>query len=176
MLDVGVALPLIIFFGMGAVVVYVLRRVLTTGSYYRRDAEMGFAVEEIARAADEPLCILAQVTDEMRRRLTDARETEMAVGSAAAAIRRQIDRAAALAQANPQSENAAGLVEDLQRALRAAELIEHGRQMLVDEQYGDIGEGETAVKRGYLNLTHAHDAIRERRERAVLAQGRRRGG
>jgi hypothetical protein len=39
--------------------------------------------------------------------------------------------------------------------------VEHGRELLAALD-GHPGEGETSVKRGYLSLLHARDAIRER--------------
>jgi len=39
--------------------------------------------------------------------------------------------------------------------------------LLEDVTGVDWGEGETSVKRGYLNLVHAREAIKERRETIV---------
>ncbi|HEY5487224.1 MAG TPA: hypothetical protein VIK06_06210, partial [Candidatus Limnocylindrales bacterium] len=55
---------------------------------------------------------------------------------------------------------AAGLVAELDRTERAIELIEHGAEMLSESSFERHGEGETAIKRGYLNLLHAREAIR----------------
>jgi hypothetical protein len=67
-------------------------------------------------------------------------------------------------------------VADLERAQRAIEFVSHGAQLLADVTGVDRGEGETSVKRGYLNLVHAREAIRERRETIVqTAQQERKG-
>ncbi len=65
----------------------------------------------------------------------------------------------------------ARIAEEIDRASRAVESVQHGCVLL-----GVVGgrqmelEGETAVKRGYLNLVHAREAL------ASLAIGLRSGG
>ena len=55
---------------------------------------------------------------------------------------------------------ATSLVAEIDRTGRAIELIEHGAEMLAESAIERHGEGETAIKRGYLNLLHAREAIR----------------
>jgi hypothetical protein len=56
----------------------------------------------------------------------------------------------------------------MERAQRAIELVTHGGELLADISGVGWGEGETSVKRGYLNLVHAREAIRQRRETIVM--------
>jgi hypothetical protein len=42
------------------------------------------------------------------------------------------------------------------------DLIEHGRTLMLNPKEEGHGEGETSVKRGYLNLLHARDAVKSR--------------
>jgi hypothetical protein len=63
----------------------------------------------------------------------------------------------------------AGLEAEVERALRAVELIEHGRQLILDPSGERVSEGETSVKRGYLNLLHAREAIKSRGEEIAAA-------
>ena len=52
------------------------------------------------------------------------------------------------------------LVEELERAGRALTLIEHGCGLLgVDRGRGHEPEAQTSIKRGYLNLLHAREAL-----------------
>jgi hypothetical protein len=66
-------------------------------------------------------------------------------------------------------------VAEIERAERAIELVGDGLDMLTEARGSRAGEGETAVKRGYLGLLHAREAIQARvREIAVAGQGKRR--
>ena len=62
--------------------------------------------------------------------------------------------------ASTPSKAVATLAEELGRALRSLELIEHGRVLLVRSD-GIPDEGETSVKRGYLSLLQSRNSIRE---------------
>jgi hypothetical protein len=58
---------------------------------------------------------------------------------------------------------------EIERAQRAVELIEYGRKLMLDRLPERISEGETSVKRGYLNLLHARESIRARAEEIAAA-------
>ncbi len=73
-------------------------------------------------------------------------------------------RPAALAQ------TATRIAEELDRAGRAVETVRHGCVLLgVESGRPRELEGETSIKRGYLNLLHAREAL------ASLAEGLRQG-
>jgi hypothetical protein len=60
------------------------------------------------------------------------------------------------------------LVEELERAERALAMVEHGAAILAQvRRRGRELEAQTAIKRGYLNLLHAREAIARQ---AQLAQ------
>ena len=67
---------------------------------------------------------------------------------------------------------AANLEVEIERAERAIDLITHGVDMLTDAYGEHIGEGETAVKRGYVGLLQAREGIEARGEE-IRASGRR---
>lgn len=51
-------------------------------------------------------------------------------------------------------------VADLQRASRAVAMVDHGAKMLASARRGNREiEAQTSIKRGYLNLIHAREAI-----------------
>ena len=64
----------------------------------------------------------------------------------------------------------AGLVGELERAARAIGMIEHGCAIQISARAGARElEAQTAIKRGYLNVLHAREAInRHRIEAAAL--------
>ena len=52
------------------------------------------------------------------------------------------------------------IVAELERATRALEMIEHGRSIQASARAGSREiEAQTAIKRGYLNVLHAREAI-----------------
>jgi hypothetical protein len=52
------------------------------------------------------------------------------------------------------------IVAELERASRALDMVEHGRSIMASARVrGREIEAQTAVKRGYLNLLHAREAI-----------------
>jgi hypothetical protein len=64
----------------------------------------------------------------------------------------------------------AGLAGDLDRAIRAASLIEHGLNAAINASLGRDLEAQTSLKRGALNLRHSHEAFTTRaREVAALS-------
>ena len=65
------------------------------------------------------------------------------------------------------------IVAELERAGRALEMIEHGRSIQASARSGGREvEAQTSIKRGYLNVLHAREAIAQQ---AVLARRRPRG-
>jgi len=52
------------------------------------------------------------------------------------------------------------VVAALERAHRALEMVEHGRSILAAARRGSRElEAQTSIKRGYLNLLHAREAL-----------------
>lgn len=161
-MSVGVLLPLVAFFVMGVVVVAALWRVIVVGGELRRDEQQGRAAADIARRAEASLAELSAIVDELRRRRSTPESAEPSLRASADALRQYAKEAGAIARNEPGPEVGTSLVAEIERARRAVDLVEHGRQMMLEESVDDLGEGETEVKRGYLNLLHAKDAIRAR--------------
>ena len=57
----------------------------------------------------------------------------------------------------------ARLAEEVERAARAFDMIDHGCATLSSASVGRArgAEGQTAIKRGYLNVLHAREAVVE---------------
>ena len=60
------------------------------------------------------------------------------------------------------------IVAELERAARALEMVDHGRTILTAASVrGREIEAQTAIKRGYLNVIHAREAIARHAARSV---------
>ena len=95
-----------------------------------------------------------------------------AIGENLAAATDAMERYAEEARALPGGRRAAGLrealVADLERASRALEMVEHGCTILSSgRRSGRDTEAQTAIKRGYLNILHAREAMSEHATRAA---------
>jgi hypothetical protein len=76
------------------------------------------------------------------------------------AVERYVDEARELKPPTQGKSIRTELIADLERAGRALSMVEHGTTILVNVRRGNRElEGQTSLKRGYLNLLHARDAI-----------------
>jgi hypothetical protein len=153
-----VLLPLAIFFILGLPILLLVWRVFFVGGQLRREAQRGRAAIDLARRVDSSLAELSTAVDELRQRRAGPEVIEASLRASAQALPRFLLEAATLdKQIGPAEQG--GLRVEIERAQRAVELIEHGRELMLTTRDGRMGEGETAVKRGYLNLVHAREAV-----------------
>lgn len=158
-----VLLPLVVFCALGVPILLLLWRVFVVGGELRRYAQEGRAAVELARRADASLAELSAVIDALRRRRIDPDTSGESLRASAEALRRYAQEAVVIDRRAGQPESA-GMHAEIVRAQRAVELIEYGRVQMQDHLPDRISEGETSVKRGYLNLLHARESIRARAE------------
>jgi hypothetical protein len=163
-----VLVPLTVAFALGVPIGLVLWRVLVVGGDLRRDAQLGRMAVDIVRRTDLSLDELSLVVDDLRRRKADPDATEASIRACSEALRRYV-REASIIDKYVTAGEGGGLRTEIERAQRAVELIEHGRQLMLDGGVEGVAEGETSVKRGYLNLMHARDAIRAKGEAIAAA-------
>ncbi|HEX7491750.1 MAG TPA: hypothetical protein VF337_08625 [Candidatus Limnocylindrales bacterium] len=156
-----VLLPVVVFFAIGVPIVVLLWRVFVVGGQIRRAAQNGRAALDIARRADMSISELAGVVDELRHRKAGPEAIADSLRAAADALKGYEQEAETIDKRSPQAA-VAGLKGEIERAERAVELISHGAALMADASLDRVGEGETSVKRGYLNLLHAREAIKER--------------
>jgi hypothetical protein len=173
-LEARIIAPILIFFAMGGLTLWLLRRVVVAGGRARRQNALGYATAEIARRTETLLAELLLVVDEVRRRRIAPQDAAPKLAAAQEYLGRSVAEAGALSRGGEWASTAAALVSDIERAQRAIELVAHGGEQLADTSGVDRGEGETSVKRGYLNLVHAREAIRERRETILVTSQARR--
>ena len=168
----SVIMTLIVFFALALLILFLLGRVLVVGGELRRDAAYGRAALDIARRVDASLAELGELIDELRRRKADPEASIDSLRAAGEALRTYTREAE---QVDKHTLHAAGtptFASEIERAQRAVDLIEHGRTLMLDPREDGHAEGETAVKRGYLNLLHAREAVKTRaREIADAASG-----
>ena len=160
-MSTDVLLPLAIFFILGLPILLLLWRVFVVGGRLRREAQHGRAALDLARRADSSLAELSALVDELRRRRAGPEAIEAGLRVSTGALSRYLVEAEAVDE-QIGATGKGGLGAEIERAQRAVELIDHGRALMLTSNEGRIGEGETAVKRGYLNLIHAREAIRAR--------------
>ena len=163
-----VLLPLAVAFALGVPIVLVLWRVFVVGGDLRRDAQFGRMAVDIVRRSDLSMGELSVAVDDLRRRKAEPEATDASIRACAEALRRYAQEAAIVDKYVTAGEGG-GLRTEIERAQRAVELIEHGRQLMLGGRLEGIPEGETSVKRGYLNLLHARDAIRAKGEAIAAA-------
>lgn len=155
-----VVVPLVIFFVMGLLVLYLLWRLIVVGREVRREAQVNRAAADLARRVDTSLTELAVMVDDVRHRKSPPESTKDSLIAAADAMSIYAQEAEPMARHTSASVAITRLAAEIERAQRAIDLIEHGRALMDDLSKERLGEGETAIKRGYLNLVHAREAIR----------------
>jgi hypothetical protein len=134
-----------------------------------REAE-GFRgeVRDLARRAEVSLGEIAILIDGVRRRAADPETIALGLSAARDAAERYADEARALSAPAMAAVHRDGIVHELERAGRALELVEHGCRLLGSGRRSERGpEADTSVKRGYLNLIHAREAVAEQASAAI---------
>jgi hypothetical protein len=151
---------LIGFVALAGLVVYVVLRSRTVGRESRESLAFRRSVAALHLEVDATLAAVLSVVDEVRHHRLAAVDALPAIDQSVQAVRGQAASVAALPATAAGADGGARLAEDLARAERALDRIQHGVWMLADAtaRIGDL-EGQTAVKRGYLELQHARDAF-----------------
>ena len=128
------------------------------------------ATADLAVRVETSLDGVAGRIDLVRRRTIDAREIVENVAAATDAIARYTDEARALRGPGTAAEEIRdAFIAELERAGRALEMVEHGCSILSSARVGGRElEAQTAIKRGYLNVLHAREAIRRYAARAAM--------
>ena len=92
------------------------------------------------------------------------------------AVERYADEARSLRGPKTARHIREDLVAELERAGRALGMVEHGASILAAARRGSRElEAQTSIKRGYLNLLHAREAIARHALEAQDLEARRRG-
>jgi hypothetical protein len=157
------AIPLVLFALLAASFILVLRRadrvVAETREIdaFRRD--MGDVATRIAAS----LAGAAERIDAVRRGQVAPDTIGETLDAARDAMERYRAEAEALHVPSGYDPLRIRMVEEVGRAVRALDMVDHGCATIVAAAggRGREPEGQTAIKRGYLNILHARDAIIE---------------
>lgn len=144
---------------LAAVLLTLAWRLLRFTNDTRHIVEFRNAVEAIGDRAEASLGAAAEAVDAVRRGSAGALDIVGELGQALTSAEELA--AAAHGLGSPEGSEAIrqGLIEELERAVRALEMIQHGCSLLAGVSSRDhVPEAQTAIKRGYLNLLHARES------------------
>jgi len=160
MQNLVVLLPIAGFIALAAGLAFVLRG---TGRIVARARELEHfksAVRDLAARVDASLGGAAGQIDAVRRRQVGPETITDTVAAATDAVERYADEARNLRGPKSARHIQGELVAELERAERALGMVEHGASILAAARRGSRElEAQTSIKRGYLNLLHAREAI-----------------
>ena len=115
---------------------------------------------DLAPRVQKSLDDVAVRVDGVRRRTLAAEAIGPDIESAVAAVDAYTIEARALRGPGAGAEIREAIVTELEHARRALEMVEHGCGILVGGRVGSRElEAQTAVKRGYINILHAREAL-----------------
>ena len=160
MTELTVLLPISAFLALAIGIAIVLRR---AGRIVARTREIeGFrsSVRDLTTRIDQSLEGAAGRIDAVRRGQLGADTIGPTIEAATDAVSRYTLEARALKGPSIAAEVRDAIVEDLERAERALGMVDHGAGILAQvRRRGRELEAQTSIKRGYLNLIHAREAI-----------------
>lgn len=160
MSELTVLLPISAFLALAIGVAIVLRR---AGRIVARTREIeGFrsSVRDLTTRIDQSLEGAAGRIDAVRRGQLGADTIGATIEAATDAVKRYTEEVRALKGPSIAAEVRDAIAEDLGRAERALGMVEHGAGILAQvRRRGRELEAQTSIKRGYLNLIHAREAI-----------------
>lgn len=166
-MELVLLLPLAAFIALAAASVIVLRRAGRLIATTREIQGFRAAVRDLNERIGMSLDGAAQRIDAVRRQQVPAEGLTDTITATSDAVARYSDEARALKGPPEAAAIARDLVADLDRAKRAIDMVEHGATILASVRRGGRElEAQTSIKRGYLNLIHAREAITRHAARA----------
>ena len=162
-------LPIVAFLILLVLFALVLRR---AGRFVAatRDAErFRRQAGDLTTRVETSLGQICERVDAVRRGQVDAGAMSDDIAASLDAVARYADEARALRPPRGAAPIRDEIVGELERAGRALQMIEHGREIQMSARSGSREiEAQTSIKRGYLNVLHAREAIGHQ---ASLARG-----
>ncbi len=156
-------IPLLLFILIVAAVVLVMRRTARVVAETRDLDTFRQASGDLAARIEASLMGATERIDAVRRGQVAPDSILETLEAARDALGRYRDEAGALVVPAGYEQLRLRLSEELERAARAVEMINHGCDVLSAASVGRAreAEGQTAIKRGYLNILHARETIAE---------------
>ncbi len=160
MTELAILLPLVAFLALAIGFAVVLRRAGRIVARTREVENFRSSVRDLAIRIDQSLDGAIGRIDAVRRQQLAADTIGATIEAATDAVTRYIDEARALHGPPAAEAIRDSLVAELERADRALQMVEHGATILAQQtRRGRELEAQTSIKRGYLNLVHAKEAI-----------------
>jgi hypothetical protein len=148
-------------------VMIVLRRWARLVAETRNTEQFRTSVSDLAARIDQSLGGVGGRIDAVRRHTAGAEDIAENIAAARDAVARYEVEARALHGPAGANELRDAIVAELERAARALEMVDHGCAILASAGGGTRElEAQTSIKRGYLNLIHAREAIARHAEAA----------
>ncbi|HEX5466741.1 MAG TPA: hypothetical protein VFW92_08730 [Candidatus Limnocylindrales bacterium] len=155
-----VVLPLLLLALLVYVFIEFARRARVALALAREAAGFRAAASGLGHTIDELLGHLAQRTDAVRHGTLPPGELTDELQAAVQTLDQAADTARGFAAPSAAEPLRDELAEDIARGSRAVEMILHGCQLAADGRGRQTElEAQTNVKRGYLNLLHAREAL-----------------
>ena len=153
-------LPVAGFIALAALFVVVLRRAGRLVARTREVQAFRSAVRDLDARIGLSLDGAARQIDSVRRQALAVEGIGDTLAAASEAVARYADEARALKGPPEAAVIGREIVAELGRASRALDMVEHGVTILASVRRGGRElEAQTSIKRGYLNLIHAREAI-----------------
>ena len=166
------AIPLILFALLAVTFVLVLRRAARVVAETREMDGFRRTAGDLAARIALSLAGAGERIDAVRRGQVGADTIIDTLDAARDAMERYRAEAEALVAPTGYDPLRLRLAEELSRAHRALDMVDHGCTTLTASSVGQArgAEGQTAIKRGYLNILHAREAIVEIRSNLEAAR------
>ena len=166
-------LPLLAFAALGTISLIVIRRAGRALTLTREAETFRRASVDLVDRAERSLAGVSERIDHVRRRELDASAIGDNLSAAQDALERYVDEARSLKPPREMSAIRGDIVAELEHAARALDMVVHGCNMLANAGRGPRElEGQTSIKRGYLNILHAREAIARHAADAVATRVR----
>ena len=162
-----ILLPVIAFIALVAGLFVVFRGTSRIAARTREVNQFRARMKDLAGRVDATLESAAGRIDAVRHSLADPTLISPTVVDATEALEGYADEVRSLSAPRAALAIRDDLEFELARASRALGMVEHGSNMLASSRRGgrDL-EAQTSIKRGYLNLIHAREAIARHAVRA----------
>ncbi len=152
--------PLVLFVVLAGMFAVLIRRASRLLRITREADQFRVGLTDLAGRVDKSLAGVIELVDAVRRHQRDASTIDTNLTAAIEAMALYGDEAAALAIPANGPDRRPDLVHELDRAGRALEMIAHGYELMANASRPNAElEAQTSIKRGYLNLIHAREAI-----------------
>ncbi len=161
MVDLAVILlPVMGFIALAAGLVVVFRGTARIAARNRELQRFRAAVKDLADRVDASLDSAASRIDIVRHHQAGPETIGQTVADATDALERYGEEARALKGPRRAQVIRDDFVAEIERAGRALGMVEHGVNILASSRRGSRDlEAQTSIKRGYLNLIHAREAV-----------------